>query len=121
MEKGFDYFSQVEKKVVRSFVEELQNKMGDEIIKIILFGSKVKGDFNRESDIDIFVLVREKTPDIRDKADDIAADYIFDYDIPLSPVLYDLDEYDQNKLQRACDMFNFRIMYVVISKAIYFP
>ena len=85
------------KKVVRSFVEELRNKMGDEIIEIVLFGSKVRGDFNRESDIDIFVLVREKNQNIRDQVGDITADYIFDYDIPLSPVLYDLDEYNQNK------------------------
>ncbi len=97
MKKGFEYFNRSEKKVVQSFIEELRNKMGDEILKILLFGSKARGDFNRESDIDIFVLVREKTQNIRDKVGDITADYVFDYDIPLSPVLYDLDEYNQNK------------------------
>jgi predicted nucleotidyltransferase len=97
MKKGLDNFSRIEKKVVQSFVEELRNKIGNEIINIVLFGSKARGDFNRESDIDIFVLVREKTQNIRDKVGDITADYILDYDIPLSPVLYDLDEYNQNK------------------------
>lgn len=97
MKKEFDYSSRIEKKVVNSFVEELRNKIGDEILNIVLFGSKARGDFNRESDIDIFVLVREKTQNIRDKVGDITADYIFDYDIPISPVLYDLDEYEQNK------------------------
>ena len=97
MKKGFDYFTRIEKKVLQSFVEELRNKIGDEIINIVLFGSRARGDFNRESDIDIFVLVREKTQDMRDKVGDITADFIFDYDFPLSPVLYDLEEYDQNK------------------------
>lgn len=97
MKKGLGYFSQAEKKVVQTFVEELKNRMGDEIIKIVLFGSKVRGDFNRESDIDIFILVKEKTQDIRDRIGDLTADYIFNHDIPLSPVLYDLFEYQQNR------------------------
>lgn len=101
MKRGLDYFSQVEKKVVQSYVEELKNRIGNEIVKIVLFGSKVRGDFNQESDIDIFVLVREKTPDIRDRVGNLTADYIFDHDIPLSPVLYDLDEYNQNRKLRS--------------------
>jgi len=97
MKKGLHYLSRAERRVVRSFAEELRNRLGDEIVKIILFGSRIRGDFGKESDIDIFILLREKTPDIRDKVGDLTADYIFDHDIPLSPVLYDLYEYQQNK------------------------
>jgi predicted nucleotidyltransferase len=97
MKKGLDNLSRNEKKVVESFVEELRNRLGNEIIKIVLFGSKIRGDFSKESDIDIFILVREKTSDIRDKVGDLTEDYIFDNDIPLSPVLYDLFEYQKNK------------------------
>lgn len=97
MKKGLHYLSRNEKKVVLSFVEELRNRLGNEIIKIVLFGSKIRGDFSEESDIDIFILVREKTSDIRDKVGDLTADYIFDNDIPLSPVLYDSFEYQKNK------------------------
>ncbi|MDY6853439.1 MAG: hypothetical protein SWO11_01835 [Thermodesulfobacteriota bacterium] len=43
------------------------------------------------------MLVNEKTFHIRDKVVDLTADYIYDYDIPLSPVLYDLFEYHKNK------------------------
>ena len=97
MDKGLQYLNPIEKKVILSFVKELRNSLGNEIVKIILFGSKTRGDFNEESDVDIFVLVREKTSDIRDKVGDITADYIFDSDIPLSPVLYDLFEYHKNR------------------------
>jgi predicted nucleotidyltransferase len=95
-QKGIKYLNRIEKKVIKSFAEKLRKDIGDEIVKIVLFGSKVRGDFDRESDIDIFVLVKEKTQDLRDKIGDITADYIYDYDIPLSPVLYDIDEYNQN-------------------------
>ena len=97
MKKGLHNLSRDEKEIVESFVEDLRNTLGNEIIKIVLFGSRTRGDFREESDIDIFILVREKTSDIIDKVGDLTADYIFNGDIPLSPVLYDLFEYQKNK------------------------
>ena len=97
MKKGLHHLSRDEKEIVESFVEDLRNTLGNEIVKIVLFGSKTRGDFREESDIDIFILVREKTLDIIDKVGDLTADYLFNGDIPLSPVLYDLFEYQKNK------------------------
>jgi predicted nucleotidyltransferase len=97
LNKGLQYLNQLEKNTIHSFVEELKRRLGNEVVNIVLFGSKIRGDFNEESDIDIFILVRKKTPEIRDKIGDLTADYIFDYNIPLSPVVYDLFEYQKNK------------------------
>ena len=97
MRDGLQYLNTFEIEVVRSFVADLRDKLGSEIVKILLFGSKIRGDFTKESDRDIFILVNEKTSNIRDKVGDLTADYIYDYDIPLSPVLYDLFEYHKNK------------------------
>ena len=97
MEKDLYYLNKTEKSLIDAFVKELTEKLGDEIVSIRLFGSKVRGDFNKDSDLDIFVLVKEKTSYIREKASGLVADYIFDYDIPLSIALYDLFEYEKNK------------------------
>ncbi|MDY6862209.1 MAG: UPF0175 family protein [Thermodesulfobacteriota bacterium] len=45
----------------------------------------------------------DKTPEIRDKIGDVTSDYIFDYNIPLSPVVYDLFDYQKNK--EPCSFF----------------
>ncbi|MBE9580384.1 MAG: nucleotidyltransferase domain-containing protein [Desulfobacterales bacterium] len=97
MKRSLGYLTPVEKKILQSFIEELKRNLGNEIVNMVLFGSRVRGDFNEESDIDIFILVRERTMGIREKIGDVTADYIFDYDIPLSPVVYDLFEYQKNK------------------------
>jgi len=97
MEKDLRYLNKTGKSVINGFVKELREKLGDKIVSIRLFGSKVRGDFHVESDTDIFILIKEKTPDIREKVSGLAADYIFDYDIPLSIALYDLFEYKKNK------------------------
>lgn len=96
MKKGLQYLNGIEKKVINSFVKELREKLGDNIITIRLFGSKVRGDFEEYSDIDIFILVKQKGY-VRDKISDIAADYFFEYNVPLAPVVYSLPEYEKNK------------------------
>jgi len=96
MKKGLQYLNKTERKAVNSFVKELREKLGNYILNIRLFGSKVRGDFEKDSDIDIFILVRKKG-DIRDKISDIAADYFFEYNVPLAPVVYSLFEYEKNK------------------------
>ncbi len=96
MDKHLDYLNKKEKETVNSFIEDLRRELGDYIIKVRLFGSKVRGDFEEYSDIDIFILVKDKK-DIRDKISDIAAEYFFRYEIPISPVVYSLSEYQKNK------------------------
>lgn len=82
--------------MVTTFVKELKKTIGDDIIDIRLFGSKVRGDFEKDSDIDIFVLVKRKE-ETRDKISDIAADYFYEYNVPLAPVVYSVFEYEKNR------------------------
>ncbi len=95
--KRLGCLNKVEREVIDSFVKELRGKLGNEIVFIRLFGSKARGDFLEDSDIDIFVLVKEKTADVKEKVRNLAASYVIDHDIPLSAALYDLFEYQKNK------------------------
>ncbi len=97
MKKGLQYLNKTERKVISSFVKELRDKLGNEIVTIRLFGSKVKGDFQEDSDIDIFILVKKKTAEIEDTIAEIEVDYDIKYGLFLSPVLYSLFEYKKNK------------------------
>lgn len=96
MPKKYKYLSKKEAKVVSSFVQELKDKLGNEIVFIKLFGSKVRGDYIKDSDIDIFILVKTKK-DVMDKINDISAEYFFETDIPISPVVSSVFEYKKNK------------------------
>jgi predicted nucleotidyltransferase len=96
VETKLGFLVETERKVIASLVKDLQEMLGDEILSIRLFGSRARGDFNEDSDIDLFILVREKTSAIREKVSGLIADYIFDYDLPLSAVLYDLLESQKN-------------------------
>ncbi len=97
MKKGLGYLSKKERKVIESFVNDLKTQLGDQIVSIRLFGSKAKGGSSEESDIDVLVLIKKKNERIRKKVAEILTDYLLEYDLPLSPVLYDLYEYKKNK------------------------
>jgi predicted nucleotidyltransferase len=96
MKKGLQYLDKTEKDAIHSFVRELREEWGNQIVTIRLFGSKVRGDFGKDSDIDIFILVGTKG-DIGDKISDIAAEYFLEYNVPIAPVVYSLVEYERNK------------------------
>ena len=91
------HLSETERKLVSSFVKELEENLSDHILDIRLFGSKVRGDFRRDSDIDIFILVRERTSDIEDIVAEIEVNHDIEYGLPLSTVLYSEFEYTKNK------------------------
>ena len=53
--------------VATELKEELLRNLGGEIEAIILYGSVARGEENRDSDIDIFVLVKNKGREVYDR------------------------------------------------------
>ncbi len=81
-----------EKAAVKEFAERLKKALGDQLVSIRLFGSKVRGDSGPESDIDIFVLTRDEKDASRGTVATIAAQIWEETDILLSPVTFTVYE-----------------------------
>ncbi|MBI5561862.1 MAG: nucleotidyltransferase domain-containing protein [Deltaproteobacteria bacterium] len=87
---------------VRLFVERVRELLGDKILEFRIFGSKVRGDFKPDSDIDILLVVDSDDWRIRDKISGIAAeidavDIAYGPGTGLSPVVYSRREYEKNR------------------------
>ncbi len=85
--------TEIEKEAIR----DLYTKIKDEFFvdKIILFGSKARGDAEEYSDVDLLVLTnKEKTRNDREKLSDIAADINIDYGVALSCLYFNLSEWE---------------------------
>lgn len=64
--------------------------------KIVAYGSRVRGDFRRDSDFDVFVLVSKKTPELKSAIRGIFYDHELKYEIPFSVAVLSREEYDIN-------------------------
>jgi predicted nucleotidyltransferase len=68
----------------RALIEELKSRLPAEAIghlkKVIIFGSRARGEAAEESDLDIIALVDQKTPEIEKKLEDIAYEVMWDHD-----------------------------------------
>ena len=91
------YLNTSENKAVACLVSKLKRSLNDQLIKIKIFGSKIRGDYHQDSDIDILVIVRERTEEILDKVAEISLEVDLIYDSHISIMLFSEDEYQQNK------------------------
>lgn len=52
------YLTVPERSSVARFLDQLENLCGDQIARVILFGSRARGDYEPESDIDLLIVTR---------------------------------------------------------------
>jgi len=82
---------------IKEFVKIVQQLLGTRLKKIILYGSYARGDYNRQSDVDIMILTDlsfEEIEDYRDRISDIAYDIELNTGIILSPIIKNIDKYN---------------------------
>ncbi len=52
--------SVLEKNIVEEFKRQAEQRFPGELIRVVLFGSKVRGDATRESDVDVLVVIHSE-------------------------------------------------------------
>ena len=85
--------------ILEEFIEGAKDILGDRMKKIILYGSYARGDYKKDSDIDIMILTDLKDDEIseyRDKIWEFAYNIEFDnnFDITLSPLIKNIDKFN---------------------------
>lgn len=61
----------IEKKAIDRATKKIQKLLGDNLITVTAFGSRVRGDFTEDSDFDVLVVVKKRTSDIIMQVNDI--------------------------------------------------
>jgi len=69
-----------DKELILEFKRRLPIELERRLRKLIVFGSRVKREATEDSDLDIIVLVDEKTSEIEKKLEDIAYQVMWDHD-----------------------------------------
>jgi len=77
--------NELENAAVKEFQTKLLEALGPRIKKILLFGSKARGNFKAGSDIDIFILVDNSDIDLRKTTASLTTGILLKHSILLSP------------------------------------
>jgi predicted nucleotidyltransferase len=84
-----------EKQVVKELIDELKKLYGDNLSRVILYGSKARGDATEDSDIDILVVLKkiQNFSLERKKVKEISWRLSYKYDLLLSIIIRSEQEY----------------------------
>lgn len=83
-----------EEKAIQRFKKRVLDLLGNKVIRFQLFGSRARGEGNEESDIDILILLKEASTQIRGQIFEITADILLEFDIDISPLVMDQKKFD---------------------------
>lgn len=87
--------------IEREAIETLYHKIKDtfDVKKMVLFGSRARGDADPYSDIDILILTNKaKTPSDRYKLSDISAEINVDYGVAISCFYFNQSDWKYGEL-----------------------
>jgi predicted nucleotidyltransferase len=85
-----------ERGALAALVDRLRERYGDDLLRVVLFGSKARGDFDDESDLDVLIVVRMSSGDYwqyQDEIVDIIWEIELAHNIVTSLILKDEAEY----------------------------
>lgn len=83
--------------VVYGFAVRLKRILGNDLSKVILYGSYARGDYNANSDVDVMVLVKMPTEEIEKIESDIfdlAFDIEMEQNIHISPIIKNEEQFE---------------------------
>ena len=62
-----------EREWLKDFRDALQTRYADAITRAVLFGSRARGDWNEDSDIDVLVIVRNEASSMKKEIQELGA------------------------------------------------
>ena len=72
---------------IADYVQRLATHYADQVLSVTLYGSQARGEAGVESDIDLFIIVRDDTPNTRIALADLAWQVQFEHNVVISDII----------------------------------
>lgn len=83
-----------EKKALTEYLRRLEEAYGDTVLRVVLYGSKVRGDYDQESDLDLLVVMNSDDPHLLEAVDQLSFPLKLDYGVALSELVVGASRYE---------------------------
>ena len=81
--------------IIKIIRQRLHEVLGDRIQKIILFGSRSRGDAEADSDYDVLLLVNKRTREIENQVDNIAYEILDNYGAVVIIFVFEMETFER--------------------------
>ncbi len=88
------FLTDEERAAVLEFASIIRQRFGAAVQDIILFGSKVRGNSDKESDMDILIVLTNLSWEIKKTISELAAETNLKYNVVISTIRYDKSRWD---------------------------
>ena len=89
----------IQDKNLKIFIDQLRKRFGRNLKKIILFGSRARGDHSEESDYDLLLIFERVTPEIKKYLDEIEDEMLFSRGALFSTFLFTPEELEEREFE----------------------
>lgn len=83
-----------EKQVLLELKHAVTEICGSQIVRFALYGSRARGDYDRDSDIDIAIVVRGLTRELKRRIIDAVCDIEIKHLTPLSTIVFSEEDFE---------------------------
>ncbi len=98
MKKDYEkYLGKDEQIALKIFMDQVKPFLGDNLVSVKLFGSKARGDFDKESDMDILFILHKRDWATSHRITVIVTEINLEYNCNISPIIYTQSEYQKNQ------------------------
>ncbi len=88
------YLTDEEKKILLDLASRIRAFLSDRLVRIVLFGSKARGDFQNDSDIDVAIIVKDLDRKLKDEIYTIVAKVEYGYLRPIASIAFSEEHFD---------------------------
>jgi uncharacterized protein len=77
----------------------LEDLLGSDKFKMVLFGSRARGDYDDDSDVDVAIMIRGLTRNLKMRILEEIAEFELDYLLPISALVISEEDFDHLKMR----------------------
>ena len=85
---------------LESYLNQLVANYGDKVWSVTLYGSQARGQAEPDSDIDLFIVLYQDLPALRQALIDLAWQVQFEHDVVISDIICSLKQLEQLQANR---------------------
>lgn len=87
--------SPAEAVALEAFVRGARERLGAHLLRIVLYGSRARGEGNESSDVDVALIVTPAGRERRSEVYDIAYDLSLEHGVQLAPLVIEAERLDE--------------------------